>query len=214
MTPIEILLANPLVPVFYHADAETCKRVLKATYAGGVRVFEFTNRGENACEVFAELVKYAGENCPDLLLGIGTIATGESAQQFIDAGAGFVVQPFTTADVGEVCRKNGIPWIPGTMTVTEIQQATLMGAEIVKIFPGNVLGSAYVKALRGPLPRVKIMVTGGVEPTEASLREWFSAGVNAVGLGSQLFKNIDQPEMITQTLTRLFGWAKSNLNLK
>lgn len=214
MTSTEMLLAHPLVPVFYHADTETCKRVLQACYNGGVRVFEFTNRGENALEVFTELVKYAGENCPGLLLGIGTIATGESAQQFIDAGAGFVVQPFTTPEVGEVCRKNGVSWIPGAMTVTEIQQATVLGAGVVKIFPGNVLGSAYIKALRGPLPRVKIMVTGGVEPTEASLQEWFSAGANAVGLGSQLFKNTDQPEIITQTLTRLFGWAKSNLNLK
>ncbi len=204
MTSTEILLACPLVPVFYHADTETCKTVLQAAYNGGVRVFEFTNRGENALEVFSGLVKYAKENCPDLLLGIGTIATGESAQQFIDAGADFVVQPFTTPAVGEVCRKNGIPWIPGTMTVTEIQQATVLGAEMVKIFPGNVLGSAYIKALRGPLPRVKIMVTGGVEPTEASIREWFSAGVNAVGLGSQLFKNTDQPQYITETLAGLF----------
>ena len=209
MTSTETLLAYPLVPVFYHADAETCKTVLKASYDGGVRVFEFTNRGENALEGFSGLVKYAQENCPGLVLGIGTIATAESAQQFIDAGADFVVQPFTTPAVGEVCRKNGIPWIPGTMTVTEIQQATVLGAEVVKIFPGNVLGSAYIKALRGPLPKVKIMVTGGVEPTEASLREWFSAGVNAVGLGSQLFKNTDQPEMITQTLAGLF-----KINLK
>ena len=209
MTPIETLLAYPLVPVFYHADAETCKTVLQATYDGGVRVFEFTNRGENALEVFSKLVSYARQNCPGLLLGIGTIATPESAQQFIDAGAGFVVQPFTTPAVGEVCRRNGIPWIPGTMTVTEIHQATVLGAEVVKIFPGNVLGSAYVKALRGPLPKVKIMVTGGVEPTEASIREWFSAGVNAVGLGSQLFKNTGRPESITQTLAALF-----RINLK
>lgn len=205
------LLTYPLVPVFYHPDIATCKTVLQAAYDGGVRVFEFTNRGENALEVFSGLVKYAAEHCPDLVLGIGTIATGESAQQFIDAGAAFVVQPFTTPEVGEVCRKNGIPWIPGTMTVTEIQQATTLGAEMVKIFPGNILGSAYIKALRGPLPKVKIMVTGGVEPTEASLEEWFSAGVNAVGLGSQLFKNTDQPEMITQTLAGLFAWTKSNL---
>lgn len=208
MNSTETLLAYPLVPVFYHADIEIGKTVLKACYDGGVRVFEFTNRGENALEVFSGLVKYAKENCPDLLLGIGTIATGESAQQFIDAGADFVVQPFTTPAVGEVCRKNGIPWIPGTMTVTEIQQATVLGAEMVKIFPGNVLGSAYIKALRGPLPRVKIMVTGGVEPTEASIREWFSAGVNAVGLGSQLFKNIDQPQRITETLAGLFEIIK------
>lgn len=205
------LLNYPLVPVFYHPDSAVCKTVLQAAYDGGVRVFEFTNRGENALEVFSELVKYAAKHCPGLELGIGTIATGESAQQFIDAGANFVVQPFTTSEVGEVCHKNGIPWIPGTMTVTEIQHAVALGAGIVKIFPGNVLGSAYIKALRGPLPRVKIMVTGGVEPTEASLQEWFSSGVNAVGLGSQLFKNTDQPEKITQTLAELFAWTKSNL---
>lgn len=208
MKPLEILLESPLVPVFFHPDIETCKIVLKATYDGGVRVFEFTNRGENALAVFTDLVKYARKNCPDLIIGIGTIFNAESAQQFIDAGADFVVQPFTTPEVGEVCRKNNISWIPGTMTVTEIQNATVLGAEIVKIFPGNVLGSAYIKSLRGPLPKTKIMVTGGVEPTEASIKEWFGAGVNAVGLGSQLFKNLDNPQEITQTLREIFKIVK------
>jgi 2-dehydro-3-deoxyphosphogluconate aldolase/(4S)-4-hydroxy-2-oxoglutarate aldolase len=208
MKPLDILLENPLVPVFYHPDIETSKTVLNATYAGGVRVFEFTNRGENALNVFKELSAYAKQNCPGLIIGIGTIFNAESAQQFIDAGADFVVQPFTTPEVGEVCKRNKIPWIPGAMTVTEIQNATVLGAEIVKIFPGNVLGSAYVKSLRGPLPKTKIMVTGGVEPTEASIKEWFGAGVNAVGLGSQLFKSIDKPEEITQTLIEIFKAVK------
>lgn len=204
MKPIDILLTHPLVPVFYNPDLEICKSVLTASYNGGVRVFEFTNRGENALSVFTELAKFSKENYSDLLIGIGTIADGVAAQNFIDAGADFVVQPFTTPEVGEVCKKNNIPWIPGTMTVTEIQNATVLGAEIVKIFPGNVLGSAYIKALRGPLPKTKIMVTGGVEPTEESIEEWFSAGVNAVGLGSQLFKTLDNPESITQTLKTIF----------
>ena len=120
-----------------------------------------------------------------------------------------MVQPFTTPEVGEVCKKNNVPWIPGTMTVTEIQNATVLGAEIVKIFPGNVVGSAYIKSLRGPLPKTKIMVTGGVEPTEASIKEWFGAGVNAVGLGSQLFKNIDKPQEITETLKEIFKIVKA-----
>ena len=208
MKPLDIVLENPLVPVFYHPDIETSKTVLNATYAGGVRVFEFTNRGENALDVFKELSAYAKQNCPGLIIGIGTIFNGDSAQQFIDAGADFVVQPFTTPEVGEVCKRNNIPWIPGAMTVTEIQNATVLGAEIVKIFPGNVLGSAYVKSLRGPLPKTKIMVTGGVEPTQASIKEWFGAGVNAVGLGSQLFKSIDKPEEITQTLIEIFKAVK------
>ena len=214
MNCIDIILENPIVPVFYHPDPELSKKVLKACYDGGVRAFEFTNRGENALEVFAELVKYAKKNLPDLIMGIGTIIDELSAQQFIDAGADFMVQPFTSPDVGEVCRKNNIPWVPGTMTLTEIRNAVVLGAELVKIFPGNVLGSSYVKALRGPLPKVKIMVTGGVEPTEASVKEWFSAGANAVGMGSQLFKNTDHPEEMTKTLQEIFRTIRTKPSIK
>lgn len=196
------LFSHPLVPVFYHPELEEAQKVVSACYEGGVRVFEFTNRGENALTVFTALVQYAKENCPGLIMGIGTIAEAESAQAFIDAGAEFVVQPFTTPEVGAVCVAAGIPWMPGTMTLTEMQEAVRLGASCVKIFPGNVLGSAFIKALRGPMPNIKVMVTGGVEPTEASLKEWFGAGANAVGLGSQLFKNA--PEQISALLKSCF----------
>lgn len=196
------LFRYPLVPVFYHPELEEAKKIVSACYAGGVRVFEFTNRGENALPVFTALVAYAKENCPGLVMGIGTIADADSAKAFIAAGAEFVVQPFTTPAVGEVCLAAGIPWMPGTMTLTEMHTAIHLGAACVKIFPGNVLGSAFVKALRGPMPDLKIMVTGGVEPTAASLQEWFGAGVNAVGLGSQLFKNA--PEQISTLLKDCF----------
>ncbi|MFS0488915.1 bifunctional 4-hydroxy-2-oxoglutarate aldolase/2-dehydro-3-deoxy-phosphogluconate aldolase [Leadbetterella byssophila] len=197
---ISTLFERPLVPVYYHSDFDTAKAVVDACYRGGVRVFEFTNRGEQALEVFSELV--AKNTYSDLLLGIGTIGDPQTAEKFIEAGARFVVQPFTTASVGKVCIEAGIPWIPGTLTPTEIHSALQMGASCVKIFPGNVVGPSYVKALRGPMPDVKIMVTGGVEPTAASLKEWFSAGVNAVGLGSQLFKN--QPDQIASILEECF----------
>lgn len=210
MDNLDTLLKKPLVPVFYHADLEVCKMVLEACFKGGVRVFEFTNRGENALAVFKDLAKYSKTNYPELKLGIGTIFDADSALEFISSGADFVVQPFTTASVGKICKQHNTPWIPGAMTLTEIQNAQLLGAEVVKIFPGNVLGSQFIKALRGPMPKVKLMVTGGVEPTIQSIDEWFSAGVNAVGLGSQLFKDISKPDKISTTLNTLF----EHLNLK
>lgn len=203
----ETVLRYPVVPVFYHADAAYAKRILQACYAGGLRVFEFTNRGEKAFDVFTELVAFVRETCPDMLLGIGTIYVAEDAERFIAAGADFVVQPCLTTEVAEVCHKHNIPWLPGTMTISEVYQATKLGAAIVKIFPGNVVGPGFIKSLRGPMPKVPIMVTGGVEPTNDSLKEWFEAGVNVVGMGSQLFKNADDTEALSRQIAELLKFV-------
>jgi 2-dehydro-3-deoxyphosphogluconate aldolase / (4S)-4-hydroxy-2-oxoglutarate aldolase len=184
---LDLLRHSPIVPVFYHADAAHACAVLQDCYDGGVRTFEFTNRGAAALPVFTELARHAATYCPGLQLGIGTILTPAEAEAFIRAGAAFVVQPVTTAAVGEVCRAHGLPWIPAGATLNEIYQATLLGAEVVKAFPGNVLGPGFVKAVLGPMPLLKLMVTGGVEPTAASLTAWFGVGATAVGIGSQLF---------------------------
>ncbi len=181
------LTQHPLVPVFYQSDAATAIALVQACYDGGMRVVEFTNRGQAALPVFAELVSHARQHCPGLLLGIGTILTADEANKFLDAGADFVVQPIITASVGAVCRERNTPWIPAGATLNEIYQATLLGAEVVKVFPGNVVGPGFIKAIKGPMPHLKLMVTGGVEPTPESLKTWFGAGVTAVGLGSQLF---------------------------
>lgn len=177
----------PIVPLFYNDSEEICTQVLQACYDGGVRVFEFTNRGENAPKIFEKALDYVEKNCPDLVLGIGTILDVQQAEQFIKMGTDFILQPFLTPEVGEICAKNSIPWMPGTMTLTEIRQAELLGSKLVKIFPGNVVGPGFVKAIKGPMPNTKVMVTGGVEPTKESITTWFNAGANAVGMGSQLF---------------------------
>ena len=203
------LLRYPVVPVFYHPDAAYAQRMLQACYAGGIRVFEFTNRGENALAVFVELQRFAQANCPDMVLGIGTLFTAGQAEQFIAAGAAFVVQPCATAEVAEVCRAHGIPWLPGALTPTEIYQASQMGAAVVKIFPGNIVGPDYVKALRGPLPHIKLMVTGGVEPTRESVSAWFGAGVQAVGMGSQLFKNADDTAALSASISELMQFVET-----
>jgi 2-dehydro-3-deoxyphosphogluconate aldolase/(4S)-4-hydroxy-2-oxoglutarate aldolase len=178
---------TPIVPLFFNADLTVAQHVLKACYDGGIRVFEFTNRGAEAPAIFAKLIDYCEKECPDLVLGIGTIYDARQANEFISMGADFMLQPFTTPEVGEVCAKHDIPWMPGTMTLTEIRNAEILGAKYVKIFPGNVVGPGFVKAIKGPMPKTKIMVTGGVEPNRESLSSWFGAGAAAVGMGSQLF---------------------------
>jgi 2-dehydro-3-deoxyphosphogluconate aldolase/(4S)-4-hydroxy-2-oxoglutarate aldolase len=178
---------TPIVPLFFHADLGVAQSVLKACYDGGIRVFEFTNRGAEAPQIFAKLIEYCEKECPDLVLGIGTVYDEKQAGEFIQMGADFMLQPFTTPSVGELCTKHDVPWMPGTMTLTEIRNAEVLGAKIVKIFPGNVVGPAFVKATKGPMPHTKIMVTGGVEPTHESLKSWFDAGAAVVGMGSQLF---------------------------
>jgi len=178
---------TPIVPLFFNTDLTVAQHVLKACYDGGIRVFEFTNRGAEAPAIFAKLIDYCEKECPDLVLGIGTIYDAKQANEFIAMGADFMLQPFTTPEVGEVCAKHDIPWMPGTMTLTEIRNAEILGAKYVKIFPGNVVGPGFVKAIKGPMPKTKIMVTGGVEPNKESLSSWFGAGAAAVGMGSQLF---------------------------
>jgi 2-dehydro-3-deoxyphosphogluconate aldolase/(4S)-4-hydroxy-2-oxoglutarate aldolase len=184
--------ALPAIPLFYHADVTFATQILDASYQAGMRAFEFTNRGPEALTVFKALVEHAAVHCPDLALGIGTIFTPEQAEHFLDAGADFLIQPVITPAVGEVCQQRGVAWLPGALTVNEIYHAQVLGADIVKIFPANALGSGFIKSVMGPLPAAKLMVTGGVEPNEANLREWFGAGAQYVGLGSQLFKNADQ----------------------
>lgn len=202
------LLDFPLVPVFYHADAAYAQEIVQACYAGGVRAFEFTNRGAQAFDVFSQLQDVVRTKCPDMLLGIGTIYQAGDAERFIAAGADFIVQPVTTEEVASVCRHHDIPWLPGAMTANEIYRADQMGADVVKIFPGNTVGSGYVKALRGPMPNVKLMVTGGVEPTEASIGEWLDAGVQAVGIGSQLFKGDAGAEALTAKIAGLMQFIQ------
>lgn len=176
-----------MVPVFYHSDFETSKQVLRACYEGGVRVFEFTNRGDFAHEIFGELNKWAAKECPEMILGIGSVVDAGTASLYLQLGANFVVSPLLNPDIFKVCNRRQIPYIPGCGSVSEVGYAQELGAEVVKIFPGDVIGSAFVKGIKAPMPWSNIMVTGGVAPTEENLTKWFDAGVACVGMGSNLF---------------------------
>ncbi|MCR5351571.1 MAG: bifunctional 4-hydroxy-2-oxoglutarate aldolase/2-dehydro-3-deoxy-phosphogluconate aldolase [Bacteroidales bacterium] len=176
-----------MVPVFYNADVQVSKQVLKACYDGGVRAFEFTNRGDFAQEVFAELVKYANKELPGMIVGVGSVVDPATAALYIQLGANFVVGPMFNPAVAPVCNRRLIPYCPGCGSVSEIGAAQEAGCDLCKVFPGDVLGPAFVKGLRAPMPWSRIMVTGGVKPERANLEAWFKAGVTCVGMGSNLF---------------------------
>jgi 2-dehydro-3-deoxyphosphogluconate aldolase/(4S)-4-hydroxy-2-oxoglutarate aldolase len=190
-TRIEVALKmkeTGIVPVFYHKDTEVCKSVLKACYDGGIRVFEFTNRGDFAHEVFAELNKWATKECPEMMLGVGSIVDGPTTALYIQLGASFIVSPLIDEDMAKICNKRKIAWSPGCGSVTEIGRAHELGCEVVKIFPGSSVGGpSFVSGVMGPMPYACIMPTGGVSPDEENLKGWFKAGVHCVGMGSQLF---------------------------
>ncbi len=176
-----------IVPVFYNGDVNISKNVLKACYDGGIRAFEFTNRGDFAQEVFAELVKYANSELPGMIMGVGSVVDPGTAALYIQLGANFVVGPVFNPAIAPVCNRRLIPYCPGCGSVTEISTAQEAGCDVCKVFPGDVLGPAFVKDLRGPMPWSQIMVTGGVKPERSNLETWFKAGVTCVGMGSNLF---------------------------
>lgn len=207
----------PLVPVFYHPHAEVCAGVLAACYRAGVRAFEFTNRGDFAHERFADLSRLCARDFPDLALGAGTILDAPTAALYLQLGADFIVAPTFSDEVARVCNRRKVAYMPGCATLTEVTTAHEWGVEIVKVFPGEVLGPGFIKSLSGPLPFTTAMVTGGVEPNRESLAKWFGAGAVAVGMGSQLFPKavltdhaFDKIETTVRDVVRIIAELKNS----
>ena len=176
-----------MVPVFYHSDVEVAKQVILACYKSGVRAFEFTNRGDFAHEVFAECVKFAAKECPEMAMGVGSVVDAPTASLYIQLGACFVVGPLLNADIAKVCNRRLVAYCPGCGSVSEIGYAQELGCDLTKVFPGDVYGPAFVKSVMAPCPWSNIMVTGGVSPDKENLTAWMKAGAFCVGMGSKLF---------------------------
>lgn len=175
-----------VVPLFTHDNAKEALEVVEASYKGGIRAFEFTNRRPNSFEIFRHLLQER-KKFPDLMLGIGTVMDADTTRKFLEAGADFIISPILKLEMAEVCREYSKAWIPGCATLTEIVTAKEYGAAVIKVFPGSVLGPGFVSAILPVVPDLKLMITGGVEPTKENLGAWFRAGAMCVGMGSQLF---------------------------
>jgi 2-dehydro-3-deoxyphosphogluconate aldolase / (4S)-4-hydroxy-2-oxoglutarate aldolase len=183
---IETLKAQKLLPLFYNDDEAVCIGITRALYAAGIRMIEFTNRGEAAFLNFKALVALRNAEMKDLLLGVGTIRSKAAVKEFTGLGADFLISPVFDLSICIAAQAEGITWIPGCATPGEIHQAEVARCKIVKLFPGNILGPSFVSAVREVFPSLYMMPTGGVEPTKENLEAWFSAGVTAVGMGSKL----------------------------
>lgn len=212
-TRIDVILKmkeSGIVPIFYHKDPVVCKNVIKSCFDGGIKVFEFTNRGDFAHELFSDLNKWAGKEVPGIIMGAGSVVDPATAALYIQLGANFIVSPVMNPEMARICNRRKILWIAGCGTLSEINQAEELGAEIVKIFPGSSVGGPdFVRAIKGPCPWTSIMPTGGVEPTVENLREWFEAGVSCVGIGSNLIsKEIIQKKDWKGLTKRIAGAVK------
>ncbi|MDB5031981.1 bifunctional 4-hydroxy-2-oxoglutarate aldolase/2-dehydro-3-deoxy-phosphogluconate aldolase [Mucilaginibacter sp.] len=183
---IGIIISQGMLPLFFHHSAEVSVDVIRTLYKAGIRAIEYTNRGEAALENFKVLKKLQQDELTDLLLGIGTIKTTREATEYIDTGADFIISPIVNPDVAAIAINKGLIWIPGCMTPTEIHRALNYGASLVKLFPANILGPAFVLAVKEIFPGLLIMPTGGVEMDQQNITSWFNAGVSAVGMGSKL----------------------------
>lgn len=199
-----------LVPLFYHADVEVTCQTASACAQSGAKVIEFTNRGDFAAEVFKELSRFVRAHGLDLALGVGSVQDGATAAMYMQLGADFIVTPSLRRDVATMCNRRKVAWLPGCATLTEIGTAEEWGAEIVKIFPGGVLGPGFVKAVRGPCPWTRIMPTGGVTADPENLRGWFAAGVTCVGMGSAL---ITKQILADRDFSKLAANVKASLEL-
>ncbi|MFA9439189.1 MAG: bifunctional 4-hydroxy-2-oxoglutarate aldolase/2-dehydro-3-deoxy-phosphogluconate aldolase [Rhodocyclaceae bacterium] len=187
MAVLSAMMEQAVIPVFYHSDVEVCINVIQACANGGAKCIEFTNRGDFASHVFYDVTRHFTKADPSVIMGVGSIVDAPTAGIYIANGAKFIVGPLLNADVAKVCNRRGIPYSPGCGSATEIGDAQELGCEIVKVFPGSSVGGPeFVKSVMGPMPWTRIMPTGGVEPTEESLRKWYGAGIVACGIGSNL----------------------------
>jgi 2-dehydro-3-deoxyphosphogluconate aldolase / (4S)-4-hydroxy-2-oxoglutarate aldolase len=213
----QVIRKQGLLPLFYHPDQEVCIEITRALFDVGIRVIEFTNRGEAALSNFRAIVKERNSSMKDLLLAVGTIRTSTEATSFIEAGADFLVSPVFDADVADIAYIQKILWIPGCMTPTEIHEAEKAGCTLIKLFPGNMLGPSFVSAIKELFPKLEFIPTGGVDTAKKNLEEWFSAGVCAVGMGSKLIskkqlekKQYDKIATETKKLLKTLRSIKKN----
>lgn len=206
-----------LLPLYFHPDKEISANILRALYNAGIHVVEYTNRGTQALENFRYLRTFTNKELPGLLLGAGTIKTRDQANDFIDAGADFIISPGLNEEVGVFAHSRNILWVPGCMTPSEIMKAEELNAIMIKLFPGNLLGPAFLSSIKELFPGLLFVPTGGVKLDEENLRAWFKSGVVAVGAGSNLINKESENgkfsvlEASTKKALELVGSVRSAL---
>jgi 2-dehydro-3-deoxyphosphogluconate aldolase / (4S)-4-hydroxy-2-oxoglutarate aldolase len=207
---LKLIPEQGILPLYFYKDAEVSVQVLRALYQAGIRTVEYTNRGEAALQNFKKMREVCDSELKGMYLGIGTIKNGSMAQTFIDAGADFIICPGLVEEVAQVADTNNMLWVPGCMTPTEIIRAETLGAKMIKLFPGNILGPEFMSAIKSLFPDLLFMPTGGVDLDKENIAKWLTAGVCAVGMGSKLIstKLLEQKDY-----SKIEELAKQALNI-
>ena len=185
-TVLALIPQQGILPLYFYKDTQVSIDLLKALYSAGIRSVEYTNRGEAALQNFKAMRKVCDEELKDMYLGVGTIKNAEAAKTFIDAGCDYIISPGLVEGVAKVSDEHDMLWIPGCMTPSEVIAAENLGAKMIKLFPGNIIGMAFMQAIKELFPGLLFMPTGGVDVTKENIEGWFKAGVCAVGMGSKL----------------------------
>jgi 2-dehydro-3-deoxyphosphogluconate aldolase / (4S)-4-hydroxy-2-oxoglutarate aldolase len=195
----DAIIQQGMLPLYFNADETVSVEVLRAVYKAGVKAIEYTNRGEAALKNFTKLVQVRNVEMPGLLMGIGTIKNLKQAEDYIKAGADFLVSPGFVAEVASYAVSKDIFYAPGCMTPSEIIAAENAGIKFIKLFPGNMLGPEFLSGVKDIFPKLLFMPTGGVDTTKENIEGWFKAGVCAVGMGSKLIskKLMEQKDYLT-----------------
>jgi len=180
------IIQQGMLPLYFNADETVSVEILRSLYKAGVTAVEYTNRGEAALKNFTKMVAIRNEEMPGILLGVGTIKNLKQAEEYMVAGADFLVSPGFVKEVADYAVSRDIFYAPGCMTPSEIIAAENAGVRFIKLFPGNMLGPDFLSGIKDIFPKLLFMPTGGVDTTKENIEGWYKAGVCAVGMGSKL----------------------------
>ncbi len=186
---LQLIPEQGILPLYFHKEQEISVEVMKALYRAGIRAIEYTNRGKEAFENFVKMREISNRMDSRMYLGIGTVKDPETARKYIDGGCDFIVSPGLSKTIAVEANAKGILWIPGCMTPSEIMLAESLGATIIKIFPGNILGPSFISSIKPLFSNLLFLPTGGVEVENKNILDWLKAGACAVGIGSKLISN-------------------------
>lgn len=194
---LQEILESGVVAIIRMSDSDRLRRVVEAVREGGVTAIEITMTTPGALDVIEEVARTMGD---DVQIGVGSVLDAATARRAIDVGARYVVSPIFKPEIVAECHRQGVPAMPGAFTPTEIQLATEAGADVIKVFPADIVGMPFFKAVLAPMPHLKLMPTGGVTVENAG--DWIRAGAVAVGVGSALLDKRAIDEGNFEVLTR------------
>jgi 2-dehydro-3-deoxyphosphogluconate aldolase/(4S)-4-hydroxy-2-oxoglutarate aldolase len=175
-----------VVPVFYHPDVDVLMQVVDISYKCGLRVFEFMHQRDNKGLRLFNYIKERAHNYPGLILGVGTVLDAVMTERYIDIGAQYIASPFLRPEMAEVCGHN-ILWMPGCTTTTDISWAKSLGASVIGVLPGNILGPEFIQSVKKEHPDLEFIPSGILDLHPTSLSKWFEAGSLCLKLGASLF---------------------------